>query len=124
MIIVNDISLDVNEKLSEEDRKEMEEEFESEVRLEGASYNKEGKIMTYKYRLDHYLLRDFRLKIREWLINHCIYDSYFHVSSYISIDSIEKLSSELLNEFEEDFEVKLKNYSLSCGGAKYSYKFG
>ena len=66
---------------------------------------------------------EFGNSIRNWLANQN-HRGYFTVlSDGITLEVYDELSNDQIKDFEKEFEVKFKRYSISCNSDRIDYEF-
>lgn len=123
IFVVDVVCIYISSKLSQNDCDEFKNEFDAEMRLKGASFDAFGQNNEFKYYCDHRLLAAFRAYLHDWLNQNNFPVNYSMVTRDISIEVHEELSQSQIQEFEDEFEVKFLNYSLTCNSDKIKYKF-
>lgn len=98
---------------------EFKRDFGYPLELEGVSF---GYSKVYKYRAKHKLIDKFKSCLENWLDDHNL-DCYFFLSSYIDLEVYDELSEGVLQDFEREFDVKCREYSISCNSGKIKYRF-
>ena len=92
--------------------------------LNEASYTNDGKISEFEYHCDSSLLEECRNKLRVFLrANDYPYSFFTMGGSHISLYLHEKLSDAQINKFEEEFNLNLKGFSISCNSNRIEYEF-
>lgn len=117
------MNIDVSARISDEDIDDFREQFGEEIRLKGASYECHGDIEEFKYSCDHKLLKEFRNSVQDWLKNRGLPLSFTIINSNISLHTHEELSSSQIHSFENEFGIKYRGYSISCGSKNMKYEF-
>lgn len=123
MFVVNNVYVDVSNRISEEHIEEFEKDFGYQMTLEEVSFDEDGKKSEFKYRCGHERLDDFKSYINDWLRQHSFPRGYVTVMRDLSLNVDEELSDSQIQDFEEEFEVKCRGYSKSCGYGSIKYSF-
>lgn len=123
IFVVDFVHMFISSKISKDDLNEFEREFGHEIHLNGASFDENGQKREFEYFCDHELLVEFRAYVRDWLRNHNFPFDYTIVMDDISIYCSERLSETQIHEFEDEFEVRCRGYSLTCNSNEIIYKF-
>lgn len=121
--VVNLVYLNVSSKISPKDVAEFKKEFGEDIHLKGASYGANGSTSHFKYWCDHHLLDEFGNSIRNWLANQNLRGYFTVLSDGISLEVYDELYDNQIKDFEEEFEVKFKKYSISCNSDRIDYEF-
>lgn len=123
IFVVDNVCMHISPKISEEDLKEFKREFGHEIIMVGASFDGNGQESDFKYYSDHDALVEFRARLRDWLLNHNFPYNFTTISRGITMHCYEKLSESQIREFEEEFDVKCRKYSLKCNSNDIGYEF-
>ena len=122
--VVDVIYANFHSKLSDEVCENFKKEFGGEISLNEASYTNDGKISEFEYHCDSSLLEECRNKLRVFLMANDYPYSFFTMGGiHISLYLHEKLSDAQINKFEEEFNLNLKGFSISCNSNSIKYEF-
>ena len=122
--VTDSVYVHVSSKISQDDLDEFKKEMGHDLYLKCASYGANGNISDFEYGCNHKLLKEFRGCIENWLVNQGGYVYFILFFNSISLKMNKELSSNQIEDFEKEFEVKLREYSVSCNSNEISYKFG
>ena len=109
--------------MSPQDKKAFEDKWECELTLEGASFGADGNENEFNYHCCPKGLAEFKSYLGFWLRDNYFPIYHTMVMESISITTTEKLSDVDISDFEKEFEVKCRGYSISCNSNRIEYKF-
>lgn len=102
---------------------EFKSDFGCDVRLNGALYSSDGDYTYFKYSCDTKSLKKFRTYVKSWLKEHFFPGNTMFLEDCIKLYSDGELSDKKISDFEEEFGVVCKGYSISCNSKIIEYKF-
>lgn len=123
MYVVDSVFIDVKSQISDEHLGEFKSDFGFEIELKGVSFDDNGTSNEFEYRTNHKLLVEFKAYLRNWLDEHNFNYNYTTLSSDILLYTPEKLFKSQIQEFENEFNVKCLNYSITCDSGQIRYQF-
>lgn len=123
IFVVGSVNVYLSSKMSSEDCEDFKNDFGYEIHLEGASFDENGLKSEFKYYAHHKKLDEFSDQIKEWLTKHSFPTKFFMIKRDLSLYTYDKLSDEQIHDFEKDFNVKCKGYSISCNSEEVKYEF-
>ena len=123
IFVVNSVYINILSKMSSDDLDDFKKEFDCDINLEEVSFDGKGQFEKFEYRCDPKELSDFKSYFKVWLKDNDFPVNFSCISDHISLKCYEKLSDDEIKEFEDEFEVSLKNYLISCNSGEVNYEF-
>ena len=123
IFVGNSVYMNVLSKMSSDDLDDFKKEFDCHINLEEVSFDGKGQFEKFKYRCEPKVLSTFKSYLNVWLKDNDWSVNFFFISDYISLYCFEKLSDDQIREFEDEFEVSLKKYLMSCNSCEVKYEF-
>ena len=113
----------LSNKISPKHLEEFKYEFGHEIQLKRVSFDENGQKAKFEYYCCNDRLNDFKYYLRQWLNQHSFPRGSFMIMSDLSLEMDEKLSDSQIHDFENEFEVKCNQYSMSCNSNVVKYRF-
>lgn len=123
IFVVDRVFMYLSNKIYSKHLEEFKCDFGQEIRLKGVSFDENGQKSDFEYTCGSDRLDDFISYLRQWLKRHSFPAGFFMVMSDLSLNMDEKLSDSQIHDFEKEFEVKCKQYSMSCNSNVVKYRF-
>ena len=126
IINVGSISLECKRKISKDDIERLNHELGLKLKYCWIYYEnpfEKNNISKIEYNFETKEYSKFNDEIRQWLDNHGLSSLNFIVfSSYIKFYGNDKLSEEIIQELENEFNIQLKSFQLGYNHSSESFK--
>lgn len=124
IFVVDRVFVNVSSKISAEDLKDFKNDFGHDLDLEGVSFDQYGQKSKFEYRTNHDKISKFKSHLNNWLDEHSFPWSYTILTSQLSLHVREELTDSQIHEFEEEFGLICREYSMECSSQRIEYTFG
>lgn len=123
VFVVDSVNIIISSKISSDDLEEFKKDFGCEIHLNGVSFDGNGVKNKFKYGCNHKELSAFRSYLHDWLNDRNFPIRFSMVTNGILLHVTKELSYSQINEFEDEFDVKLKEYLMKCSSDLIKYEF-